>query len=57
MPMLLLWAAPAAIAFSGMGYYLIAVAELVDGAVALAPAATSPKRRPTFRVIQGGKFA
>jgi hypothetical protein len=55
--MLLLWAAPAAIAFSGMGYYLIAVAELVDGAVALAPAATSPKRRPTFRVIQGGKFA
>jgi hypothetical protein len=36
MPMVLLWAAPAAIMFSSVGYYLIAVATVVDGAIALA---------------------
>jgi hypothetical protein len=56
MPMILLLAAPA-VMFSGAGYYLMAVADLVDGAVALAaPAAASPRERPQLRVIQGGKF-
>jgi hypothetical protein len=54
--MMLLWAAPA-LMFSSAGYYLMAVADLVDGAVALtAPAAASPRRGPQLRVIQGGKF-
>jgi hypothetical protein len=40
--------------FSGLGYYWIAVANVVDGAVAFAaPAATA---RPKLRVIQGGKY-
>jgi hypothetical protein len=53
MPMILFWAAPA-VMFSGLGHYLMAVADLADGAVALtAPAAP---RRPQFRVIQGGKY-
>jgi hypothetical protein len=33
-PMVLLWAAPAAIIFTSVGHYLIAVANVVDGAVA-----------------------
>jgi hypothetical protein len=56
MPMVLLWAAPTAIMFSSVGYYLIAVANAVDGAVALtAPAATRLAGPPKLRVIQGGK--
>jgi hypothetical protein len=51
MPMMLIWAAPVV-----MGFYLMAVADLVEGAVALmAPVAAAPRRRPPFRVIQGGK--
>jgi hypothetical protein len=59
MPILLLWAAPASIAFISAGYYFIAVANLVDSAVVLAaPAALTPAdSRRRFRVIQGGKFA
>jgi hypothetical protein len=53
MPMMLLWAAPT-VMFSGVGHYLMAVADLVDGAVVL----TVPPapRRPHFRVIRGGKY-
>jgi hypothetical protein len=51
---MLLWAAPA-VMFSSAGYYLMAVADLVDGAVAFtAPAATPTRRRSQFKVIQGG---
>jgi hypothetical protein len=57
MPMVLLWAAPAAIMFSSVGYYLIGVATVVDGAIALAaPAAMPPPQRPKLKVIQGGRF-
>jgi hypothetical protein len=42
--------------FSSAGYYLMAVADLMDGAVALtAPAAMAERRRSQFKVIQGGK--
>ena len=55
--MVLLWAAPAAIMFSSVGYYLIAVANVVDGAVALtAPAAMPLAGRPKLKVIQGSKY-
>jgi hypothetical protein len=53
MPMMLFWVGPAVMC-SSVGYYLMAVADLVDGAVALT--AASPRRRPQFRVIQGGKY-
>jgi hypothetical protein len=56
MPMLLLWATPAAVVFSNVGFYLIAVAEFVDGAIALTAAAAAPAQRPKFKVIQGGKY-
>ena len=53
--MMLLWAAP--VMLSSVGYYLMAVADLFDGAVALtAPAPVSTRRRPQLRVIQGGRF-
>ena len=56
MPVMLFWAGPAVMC-SSVGHYLMAVADLVDGAVALtAPAAASPRRRPQFRLIQGGKY-
>ena len=56
MPILLLWAVPAAIVLGGAGYYLIAVAELIDGALALAMPTASPRdRRRKFTVIEGGK--
>ena len=56
MPMILILAAPA-VMFSGAGYYLMAVADLFDGAVALtAPAPVSTRRRPQLRVIPGGRF-
>ena len=42
--------------FFSAGYYLMAVADLMDGAVALtAPAALAQRRRSQFKVIQGGK--
>ena len=53
MPMMLLWAAPA-VMFSGVGYCMMAVADLVDNAVALSTPVA--RRRPRFRVIQGGKY-
>ncbi|MBR1157382.1 hypothetical protein [Bradyrhizobium sp. JYMT SZCCT0428] len=56
MPMMLLWAAPA-VMFSGVGYYWIAVADLLDDAVAFStPVAPTSRRRPQFTVIQGGKY-
>jgi hypothetical protein len=44
--------------FSSAGYYLMAVADLMDGAVALpkARAAAAEQRRAQFKVIQGGKY-
>jgi hypothetical protein len=42
--------------FSSAGYYLVAVADFMDGAVALtAPASVAERRRSQFKVIQGGK--
>jgi hypothetical protein len=55
MPMMLFWTGPAVMC-SSVGYYLMAVADLVDGAVALTAPAASPRRRPQFRLIQGGKY-
>jgi hypothetical protein len=56
MPMFLLWAAPAAIMISSVGSYLIAVANVADGAIALtAPAPMPLAAHPKLKVIQGGK--
>ena len=57
MPVLLLfWAVPAVIVFGGVGYYLVAVAEFMDAALALAiPNAVPPVRRRNFKVIEGGR--
>jgi hypothetical protein len=42
--------------FASAGYYLMAVADFMDGAVALtAPASVAERRRSQFEVIQGGK--
>ena len=43
--------------FSSAGYYLMAVANFMDGTLALtmAPAAAAEQRRSQFKVIQGGK--
>jgi hypothetical protein len=42
--------------FASAGYYLMAVADFMDGAVALtAPASVAERRRSQFKVIQGGK--
>lgn len=55
MPLVLFWAANAVIRSSG--YYLMAVAAVMDGAVALAaPVTAAERRRSEFRVIQGGKL-
>ena len=44
--------------FSSAGSYLMAVADLMDGAVALSAPATAAatQRRAQFKVIQGGKL-
>jgi hypothetical protein len=43
--------------FASAGYYLMAVADLMDGAVALtAPASIAERRRSQFKVIEGGKL-
>jgi hypothetical protein len=57
MPVLLLfWAVPAVIVFGGVGYYLVAIAELMDAALALAiRAERPPDRRRTFKVIEGAR--
>ncbi len=56
MPVLLLWAVPAVIVFGGVSYYLVAIAELMDAALALSiPTAVPPVRRRTFKVIEGGR--
>jgi hypothetical protein len=40
---------------SSAGYYLMAVADLMDGAVALTiPATLAVRRRSQFKIIQGG---
>jgi hypothetical protein len=55
MPLVLFWAANAVMRSSG--YYLMAVAAVMDGAVALAaPVTAADRRRSEFRVIQGGKL-
>jgi hypothetical protein len=47
---------PAVILASCTGYYLLAIADLIDTALALAtPADISSDRRRKFRVIEGGK--
>jgi hypothetical protein len=54
LPMMLFWSP---VIFSGAGYYLMAVADLMDGAVALTtPATVADRRRSQFKVIQGGKY-
>ncbi len=56
MPVLLLWAVPAVIVFGGVSYYLVAIAELMDAALALSiPTAVPPVRRRNFKVIEGGR--
>jgi hypothetical protein len=57
-PVLLLWAVPAWIIVGSTACYLVAMAELMDSALALALAqstATPPDRRRKFTVIEGGK--
>jgi hypothetical protein len=53
-PMMLFWNP---VIFSSAGYYLMAVADLMDGAAALTKAPTSApeRRRSQFKIIQGGK--
>lgn len=42
--------------FSSAGYYLMAVADFMDGAAALsARPSTAKRRRPQLKVIQGGR--
>jgi hypothetical protein len=42
--------------FSSAGYYLMAVADFMDGAAALsARPTTAERRRPQLKVIQGGR--
>ena len=54
--MMLLWAAP--VMLSSVGYYLMAVADLVDGAVALtAPAAPSSVESNSGRQLLGSPSA
>jgi hypothetical protein len=53
MPIVLLWAAPAVMV--SFGYYLMAIADLMDGAGALTARASATSRRPQLKVIQGGK--
>jgi hypothetical protein len=52
--MMLFWSP---VIFSSAGYYLMAVADLMDGAAALTKAPTSApeRRRSQFKIIQGGK--
>jgi hypothetical protein len=55
MTFVLFWAADAVMRSSG--YYLMAVAAVMDAAVALAtPVTVAQQRRSEFRVIQGGKL-
>jgi len=56
MPLAMFWAAHAVV--RGSGYYLMAVAAIMDGAaIALASSATlADRRRSHFKVIQGGKM-
>ena len=54
MPIVLLWVAPAIMV--SVGYYLMAIADLMDGAVAITARAPATSRRPQLRVIQGGKY-
>jgi hypothetical protein len=54
MPIFLFWAVPAAIVAGGI--YLIAIAKVVDAALALAiPTKMPSDRRRNFKVIQGGR--
>jgi hypothetical protein len=57
MPVLLLfWAVPAVIVVSGVGYYLVTMAELINAALALSnPIEARPDRRRKFKVIEGGR--
>jgi hypothetical protein len=56
MPVMLLWAVPAAIIVGGVGYYLVTIAAVMDAALALAiPTKIPPERRRNFKVIQGGR--
>jgi hypothetical protein len=56
MPVMLLWAIPAAIIVGGVGYCLVTIAEVMDAALALAiPTKIPPERRRNFKVIQGGR--
>jgi hypothetical protein len=52
--MMLFWSP---VIFYSAGYYLMALADLMDGAVALtAPATAAERRRSQFKIIQGSKY-
>ena len=56
MPVLLILAAPGMIAVGVKGYYLIAVANLLDAALGVGMPTERPlDRRRRFKVIEGGK--
>jgi hypothetical protein len=58
MPVLFFWAFPAVIVVDCAGYYLVAIAEIIDAALALAIPTEMPlDRRRKFTVIDGGKTA
>ena len=56
MPLMLIWAVPGVLGITG--YYLVAVANLVDTALGLGMPTERPlDRRRNFKVIKGGKAA
>ena len=58
MPVIAVWIVPTVIAVGVTQFYLIAVASLVEAALALArPIDTPLDRRGKFKVIEGGKTA
>jgi len=58
MPVIAVWIVPTVIAVRVTQFYLMAVASLVEAALALARTTDTPlDRRGKFKVIEGGKTA
>ena len=58
MPAVLIWTVPGVIALGVTGYYLVAVADLLDTAFGVGwPNERPLDRRRKFKVIEGGKAA